>query len=229
MEIDRRYLITKKGAKPDYLLPVRFMDGQTEYDAFAPRENVRIKKKGGGLNFVHGGISLQEMVVPVLEFQFLRNAYKMYQRNKDKIDTKPVTISLLSASRKISNMIFSLNFYQKEAVGGNREAATYARNRHEKEHTLSNPRHVEALGNKALLEKRINIRASDYRFSDKVKYYKGFENARKQMKEGTKIKELTDLADSIPDFTEADIVQRTSRIIFGFVEFMHNNGLLSEE
>ena len=105
----------------------------------------------------------------------------------------------------------------------------YARNRHEKEHTLSNPRHVEALGNKALLEKRINIRASDYRFSDKVKYYKGFENARKQMKEGTKIKELTDLADSIPDFTEADIVQRTSRIIFGFVEFMHNNGLLSEE
>ena len=105
----------------------------------------------------------------------------------------------------------------------------YARNRHEKEHTLSNPRHVEALGNKALLEKRINIRASDYRFADKVKYYKGFENARKQLKEGTKIKELTDLADSVSDFTEADIVQRTSRIIFGFVEFMHSNGLLSEE
>lgn len=125
VEIDRRYLITKKGANPDYLLPVRFMDGKTEYDAFAPRENVRIKKKGGGLNFVHGGISLQEMVVPVLEFQFLRNSSKTYQRNKDKIDTKPVEISLLSAGRKISNMIFSLNFYQKEAVGGNREAATY--------------------------------------------------------------------------------------------------------
>ena len=36
-----------------------------------------------------------------------------------------MTISLLSAGRKISNMIFSLNFYQKEAVGGNREKATY--------------------------------------------------------------------------------------------------------
>lgn len=125
VEIDRRYLITRKGAKPDYLLPVRFMDGETEYAAFAPRENVRIKKKGGGLNYVHGGISLQEMVVPVLEFQFLRNSSKMYQRNKDRIDTKPVTISLLSASRKISNMIFSLSFYQQEAVGGNREAVTY--------------------------------------------------------------------------------------------------------
>lgn len=104
----------------------------------------------------------------------------------------------------------------------------YARNRHEKEHSLSNPRHVESLGNKALLEKRINIRASDYRFTDKVKYYKGFENARKQLKEGTRIKELTDLADSVTDFTEADIVQRTSKIIFSFVEFMHRNGLLSE-
>ena len=101
------------------------MGGDTPYDAFTPRENVRIKKKGGGLNFVHGGISLQEMVVPVLEFQFLRNANKQYQLNKDKIDTKPVTISLLSASRKISNMIFALNFHQKEAVGGNREKATY--------------------------------------------------------------------------------------------------------
>ncbi len=125
VEIDRRYLITRSGAKPDYLIPVKFMDGETGLEAWAPRENVRIKKKGGGLNFVHGGISLQEMVVPVIEYHFLRSDTKAYQRNKDKIDTKPVTVSLLSASRKISNMIFSLNFYQKEAVGGNREAATY--------------------------------------------------------------------------------------------------------
>ena len=125
VEVDRRYMITQKGAAPDYMLPILFMGGKTNYDAFTPRENIRIKKKGGGLNFVHGGISLQEMVVPVLEFQFLRNTYKEYQRNKDRIDTKPVTLSLLSASRKISNMIFSLTFYQKEAVGGNREAANY--------------------------------------------------------------------------------------------------------
>ncbi len=125
IEIDRRYLITRKGAKSEYLIPVKFMDGETEYDSFAARENIRIKKKGGGLNFVHGGISLQEMVVPVLEFQYLRNTSKIYQRNKDKIDTKPVELSLISANRKISNMIFSLNFYQKEAVGANRESNTY--------------------------------------------------------------------------------------------------------
>lgn len=123
VEIDRRYLITRKGATPDYLLPVKFMDDS--YDAFAPRESVRIKKKGGGLNFVHGGISLQEMVVPVIEYHYLRNDSKAYQRNKAKYDTKPVEVGLLSASRKISNMIFSLNFYQKDAVGDNRSAANY--------------------------------------------------------------------------------------------------------
>lgn len=125
VEIDRRYLITRKGASPDYLLPVKFLEGQSEFDAFTPRESVRIKKKGGGMNFVHGGTSLQEMVVPVIDYTYLRSDSKAYKRNKDKYDTKPVTVNLLSASRKISNMIFSLNFYQKEAVSDNREAATY--------------------------------------------------------------------------------------------------------
>ena len=125
VEIGRRYAIMQKSAQPQYLLPVKFLGGNTAYDAFAPRESIRIKMKGGGLNFVHGGISLQEMVVPVIEYHFLRNQSKEYKKNKSKYDTKPVEISLLSANRKISNMIFSLNFYQKDAVGGNREAATY--------------------------------------------------------------------------------------------------------
>ena len=34
-------------------------------------------------------------------------------------------IALLSANRKITNMIFSLSFYQKEPVSYNREKATY--------------------------------------------------------------------------------------------------------
>jgi uncharacterized protein with ParB-like and HNH nuclease domain len=102
----------------------------------------------------------------------------------------------------------------------------YARNRQEKEHALTDARNVESLGNKALLEKRINIRAADYRFADKVKYYLGFENSRKQKKEGTKIKELTDLATNAKDFTETDIVQRKAKMLFKFQEFMGENGLL---
>ncbi len=123
VEVDRRYLITRKGAMPDHLLPVKFIDDG--YDAFAPRGNVRIKKKGGGLNFVHGGISLQEMVVPVLDYRYVRNDSKDYQRNRARYDTKPVEVALLSSSRKVSNMIFSLDFYQKEPVGDNRTEAKY--------------------------------------------------------------------------------------------------------
>ena len=125
IEIGRRYAIMKffpQRTQPQYLLPVKFLDGNSDYEGFAPRESIRIKMKGGGLNFVHGGISLQEMVVPVIEYHFLRNDSREYKRNRSQYDTKPVTVHLLSASRKICNMIFSLDFYQKEAVGGVREA-----------------------------------------------------------------------------------------------------------
>ena len=125
VEYGRRYAILREGSTPDYLMPVKFIGQSAGFDAFAPSENIRIKMNGGGMNFVHGGISLQEMVVPVIDYHFLRNDYKGYQRNKASIDTKPATISLVSANRKISNMIFSLNFYQKEAVSANRTAATY--------------------------------------------------------------------------------------------------------
>ena len=77
------------------------------------------------MNFVHGGISLEEMCVPLISYKHLRNQSKEYQRHRDKYDTKPVTVSLLSANHKVTNMLFSLNFFQKEAVGGTMEAAVY--------------------------------------------------------------------------------------------------------
>ena len=50
----------------------------------------------------------------------------------------------------------------------------FARKRQENEKSLSSTKKLESLGNKALLEKKINIRASDYRFEDKKKYYEVF-------------------------------------------------------
>lgn len=65
----------------------------------------------------------------------------------------------------------------------------FPRNRQNKgeENSLLNPKNLESLGNKSFLEKKVNIRASDYRFEDKKKYYKGYVNSRGQKKEGTKI------------------------------------------
>lgn len=102
----------------------------------------------------------------------------------------------------------------------------FSKKRQENEKSLTNPNNLESLGNKSLLEKNINIRASDYRFEDKKKYYTGFTNSRNQKKEGTKIKELLNLAETNTDFTETDIEKREAEIISKFIEFMDKNGLI---
>lgn len=102
----------------------------------------------------------------------------------------------------------------------------YARNRYSNEKSLKDVKNLEALGNKVLLEKRINIRASDYRFADKKKYYTGFANSRGQLKEGSKNNELLLLADQFADFEEKDIENRTHRILNSFADFLSQNGLL---
>ena len=100
----------------------------------------------------------------------------------------------------------------------------YARNRAEMQPSASIQQKLELLGNKALLEQRINIRASDYRFADKVKYYKGLH----KKKAPTRIYELLEMADQQTDFTEDDIVRRNERILNGFVDYLDRCGLLKE-
>lgn len=125
VEVGRRYAIMDEVAEPKYLMPIKFMDENSGLKGFAPRENIRIKKQGGGINFVHGGISLQEMMVPLISYRHLRNDNKEYQRNKSRIDVKPVELKVLSNIRKISNMIFNMSFYQSEMLSETREAANF--------------------------------------------------------------------------------------------------------
>lgn len=117
IEQARRYVITTPDAEPDHLLPVNFMKGAAPYKAFAPREQIRLKIKGSGLNFVHGGASLQEMVVPVIDFRHVRSDSAAYKKHAEQYAMKPASVRLLSSGHKVSNMSFSLNFYQVEAVG----------------------------------------------------------------------------------------------------------------
>ena len=124
IEQGRRYVITNDKADPDFLMSVKGIYNDSNMLGFAPRENIRVKG-AGGINFVHGGVSLQEICVPVIKYKYLRSGYKAYRINKDKYDTKPVSIALLSSNRKISNMIFNLSFYQKDAVKDNFVACTY--------------------------------------------------------------------------------------------------------
>lgn len=102
----------------------------------------------------------------------------------------------------------------------------FARNRQENEKSLQDENNLECLGNKALLEKRINIRASDYRFSDKKKYYQGYTKGN-SVKEGTYINELLELSNK-DDFNEQDIIQRNHVIVDKFIDYLRKENLLNE-
>lgn len=102
----------------------------------------------------------------------------------------------------------------------------FARNRQVNERSLQDARNLESLGNKSLLEKKINIRAADYRFADKKKYYEGFVNGRGQTKEGTIIHELVHLAQTASDFVESDIKDRSLKIQNAFIDFLQSHNLL---
>ena len=68
---------------------------------------------------MNGGISPQEIVVPVIEFRNMRSTSKRF------VDVRKAEIQFISQSRKISNSIFSLDFYQKASVSGKITPATY--------------------------------------------------------------------------------------------------------
>lgn len=104
----------------------------------------------------------------------------------------------------------------------------YPKKRQENEESLSDKSSLESLGNKALLEKNINIRASDYRFTDKIKYYQGYTTSSGKQKTGTKVYELQKLSNLVNDYTEKDIVDRKNRIIEGFLHYLEKNELMDK-
>lgn len=91
---------------------------------------------------------------------------------------------------------------------------------------LSNPELLETLGNKSLLEERINIDAANYRFSDKKNFYLGFKDAKGKFHDGTFNRELQFLADNLDDFAEDEIIKRNEEIFDAFIDYLRENELL---
>ncbi|WP_077390604.1 DUF262 domain-containing protein [Mobilibacterium timonense] len=102
----------------------------------------------------------------------------------------------------------------------------YSKKREDNEKSLKNPNNIESLGNKALLEKGINIRASDYRFSDKKKYYEGFTTGKGKVKSPTINVELREIANNKKDFTESEITTREKIIVDSFIDYLKKNDLI---
>jgi hypothetical protein len=70
-----------------------------------PKSINRIRIQGAGSRYVHGGASLQEIVIPVLEINKAR-----------KPDITLVEIDIISGSSNITSNAFAVSFYQKQPV-----------------------------------------------------------------------------------------------------------------
>ena len=120
-EVGRRYALTEPSATGEYLLPVQ-LDSEisgTPVKGYTPQDSTRIKISGGGENYVHGGVSLQELCVPVIVFKNLRTSSKKY------VEVSNAELKLLSESRKVSNLLFSLDFFQRQPVGDKVQPCAY--------------------------------------------------------------------------------------------------------
>lgn len=67
---------------------------------------------------MHGGLSLQEMTIPLVRYQNKKSGQKGFTA------ITKADIELLGENRRISNNLFSLNFYQKQPCGGKIQSRT---------------------------------------------------------------------------------------------------------
>lgn len=107
----RRFILTSDRKEIDgtsrYTMTYLMKD--SPFDAVIPKGINCYKVSGSGSNYVHGGASLQEIVIPIIRFKSDRSS-------SDKLKVKKVSVSLTSLTRKITSMITYLEFFQNEVV-----------------------------------------------------------------------------------------------------------------
>lgn len=108
--LDRRCALSPEPVSESGVLSVRLPykdpEGKEIY-ALTPKSYIRFKKSGPGLNYGHGGTSLQEVVIPVI---WHRN-----EKGASRASSK-VKLELISTVNRITNRVFTLEFLQLQPV-----------------------------------------------------------------------------------------------------------------
>jgi uncharacterized protein (TIGR02687 family) len=103
---NKRFLLTKEDIN---------IEGTSQYSLDYLMENLKVtvprgvdifKIQGAGQNYVHGGASLQEIVLPVLKIKS-----EAVSKNQDYVE-----LTLVSLSKRITNLSTILTFVQKENI-----------------------------------------------------------------------------------------------------------------
>lgn len=106
--VGKRYIIGRDPIEADGVKNYdisAFLSGAS-LNVAVPSGTSIFKTAGGGQNYVHGGASLQEMLIPVLD---VRTAVGHQE-------TRPAAIDFISTTKKITSLVQSLEFYQMEPV-----------------------------------------------------------------------------------------------------------------
>lgn len=108
-EEGKRFILTDENLKKEgcFTIPMDYILPDNGLNAVVPRGNVRFKVQGDGSRYAHEGIALQEIVIPLLKFKNIR---------KDEYTAKKVAVKLTSITRKLTNRISYLEFYQEEKL-----------------------------------------------------------------------------------------------------------------
>lgn len=116
--VGKRYIISDKIMNESGVYNIEFSKVLKNSDKrfiVTPIGSDIFKASGGGQNFVHGGISLQETIIPLIEVK----------TKKSHIETSFVKINLISSLNRITNLNLNLEFIQNEAVTNINKEATY--------------------------------------------------------------------------------------------------------
>lgn len=116
--VNRRFIVSRAALEDDgidHMSMGRVLGNEDSKVVSYPVSSNVFKVAGGGANYVHGGSSPQEMLVPVLEFKMERGH----------METKNAEIALVSIVHKITNLITSMDFIQSDAVSDTVKAAKY--------------------------------------------------------------------------------------------------------
>ena len=116
--INRRFIVAQEPVVDEGVQSIAMgrilNNGDQKVVSFPASSNV-FKVAGGGQNFVHGGSSPQEMLVPVLDIKMERGH----------METRPAQIALVSIVQKITNLITTMDFIQSDAVTDTIKKTTY--------------------------------------------------------------------------------------------------------
>ena len=85
---------------------------------YVPMGDLRFKSQGGGVNFAHGGASLQEIVLPVLVYNHIRQDSDLDRKG---IEHGKVEITVLDSHKKITANTFKIRILQTAKVTDKRE------------------------------------------------------------------------------------------------------------